>query len=96
MKTVNNVSAAPEYRQGSFLSAVAVAPSDAAPLADASRGIYIGGGVLGAGNLAVIMAGDASNTPVVFTGVPVGTVLYIAASYVRATGTTATAIIALY
>lgn len=92
MKTVNNVSIAPEYPIGSFIYAGAVVPSDTVPLPDAARGFYVGG----AGNLAVIMASDASNTPVVFTGVPVGTVLYIAASYVRATGTTATAIIALY
>lgn len=67
--------------------AVAVTPSDATVL-QTTKALYIGG----AGNLTVKMAGDG--TIVAFTAPPVGTILPIAVTQVRA-ATTATAIVAL-
>jgi hypothetical protein len=67
---------------------VAVTPSDATVL-QTTKAIYVGG----AGNVTVKMAGDSAN--ILFTAVPVGTILPIAVTQVRATGTTATAIVAL-
>jgi hypothetical protein len=71
-----------------YKSAVAVTTSDSAliPVTDA---LYVGG----AGNIVVTTQNGDSVT---FTGVPVGTVLPIAVSQVKATSTTATLILALY
>lgn len=71
--------------------AAAVTPHDTNLLAFETVGVYVGG----AGNLAVTMAGDATDTPVIFTAVPVGTWLPIAVDRVRATSTTATLIVAV-
>lgn len=71
--------------------AAAVTPHDTTLLAFETVGIYIGG----AGNLAVTMAGDTTDTPVVFTALPVGTYLPIAVDRIRATNTTATLIVAV-
>lgn len=68
----------------------AVTPSDSVSLSGGvTRYVYVGG----AGNLAVTMS-DGSD--VVFTAVPVGTVLNIRVSKVKATGTTASNIVALF
>jgi len=72
--------------------AAAVTPSDTDNLAQITRKIYIGG----TGNLAVIMTGDVTNTPVVFSALPVGTVLDIRVKRVMSTDTTATNIVALW
>ena len=69
--------------------ALAVTPSDTAPVTYVSRALYVGG----AGNLAVTMQGGGNVT---FTGVPAGTVLPIRCTHVRSTSTTATSIINLY
>lgn len=69
--------------------AEAVTPSDTVDLVSTSRALYVGG----AGNISVVMA---SGQTVLFTGVPVGTVLRIRVSRVRLTGTTATAMVSLY
>lgn len=74
-----------------FTKAVAVTPNDSTNLSYDTRALYIGG----AGNVAVIMADDETNTAVVFSGVPVGAVLDISVKRVRATSTTATNILAL-
>lgn len=79
----------PDARKGPARRAVAVTPADS-DLTDVTRAVYVGG----AGNLAVLLAEDA--TPVVFTAVPVGTWLWIQAKQIRSTSTTATAIVALY
>lgn len=69
--------------------ALAVTPSDSANLSKgATKGIYIGG----AGDLSVILS---SGTTIAFTGLSVG-FHPISATRVRATGTTATNIVAVY
>jgi len=72
----------------SAYGAEAVTPSDSAGI-PTTRAIYVGG----AGNLAVTML---DGQVVTFTGVPVGTTLYIQVTKVMATNTTATLILALY
>lgn len=67
--------------------AFAITPSDVT-IIPACRGLFVGG----AGNIAVVMAGGTSVT---FTGVVAG-ILPIQVSQVKATGTTATNIVALY
>lgn len=65
----------------------AITPSDSVDLADYPRAIYIGG----AGNITMTLAsGD-----VVFTGILAGTVLAVRPSRIKATGTTATAMVGL-
>ena len=69
--------------------AYAVTPSDATNFAQGKcRAIYVGG----AGNITAIVGGAA----VLFTAVPVGTTLWIGATRVNSTATTATALVALY
>ncbi len=71
----------------------AVTPSDANELPIYSRYLYVGG----AGNVTAVLAGDSEATgAITFTAVPVGTVLPVRAKMVKATGTTATLIVALY
>ena len=66
----------------------AVTPSDTTDMRPA-RALWIGG----AGSL-VIVAADGSSATI--AGIPAGSLLPIAAKRVNATGTTATAIVALY
>jgi hypothetical protein len=70
------------------IDGAAVTPSDTVDLAFTTRAIYVGG----AGTLTVILAGGAT---VEFLAVPAGTWLWIAATRVKATGTSATSIVAL-
>lgn len=69
-------------------SAVAVTPSDTVDLTYVSRELYVGG----AGNVTAIMA---DGTTVLFSTVPAGTRLPIRVSRVKATGTTATLMVAI-
>lgn len=69
--------------------ALAVTPADATPLPALSRGIYAGQG----GDLALTMAGGQT---VVFRGLPAGSLLPVRASHIRASGTTAADIVALW
>jgi hypothetical protein len=69
--------------------ALAVTPSDTAPVTYVSRALYVGG----AGNLSVTMQGGGNVT---FVAVPAGTVLPIRVTHVRSTSTTATSIVNLY
>jgi len=69
--------------------AVAVTKSDATIL-PTTRGLYIGG----AGDVAVIMAGDTA--AVTFAGALAGSVLTLQVTKVMSTNTTATNIVALY
>lgn len=69
-------------------TAFVITPNDAADLADTTRAIYVGG----AGNLAVTMV---SGGDVILSAVPAGTVLPLRVRRVKATGTTATAIVGL-
>lgn len=74
---------------GSAQNAVAVTPHDTNAIASCVA-LYVGG----AGNITLRTNDDDSD--VLFTGVTAGSILPIRARYVRATGTTATAIVALY
>jgi len=69
-----------------FVNAVAVTPHDTNP--NDFDALYIGG----AGNVTVVTEG---NQTTLFTAVPVGAVLYVRVKQVKATGTTATAIVGL-
>jgi hypothetical protein len=72
-----------------YARAVAITPHNSTDFAEGlCRAIYVGG----AGNITAIVNGVA----VLFTAVPVGTVLRIQATRVNATATTATAMVALY
>jgi hypothetical protein len=70
-------------------NAAEVTPSDADALANVPKGLYIGGG----GDIACRLVDDAAD--VTFASIPAGTVLPIRVSHVRATGTSATNIVAL-
>jgi len=73
----------------SFEYAAAITTSDTVSLTGITRAVYVGG----AGNITAIMSnGDA----VLFTAVPVGTVLPIRCTRINATATTATLLIAMY
>lgn len=67
--------------------AIAITPSDSAFI-DNTNGLFVGG----AGNLTVTMA---NGVDVTFTGIPVG-FAPLSVKKVKATGTTATNIVALY
>jgi hypothetical protein len=69
--------------------AVAVVPDDGIPLADVPKALYVGTG----GTIAMRGAGAADT---VWKNIPSGTVLPFRARYVRATGTSAADILALY
>lgn len=70
-------------------NAIAVTPHDTNGIARC-RALYVGG----AGNVTVRTNDD--NADVLFTAVPAGSILPVSVKYVRSTGTTATAIVALY
>ena len=70
-------------------SAAAVTPSDST-LIGPTRALYVGG----AGDVTVDM--QTTGSAVLFKAVPIGTVLWVRAKRVRATGTAATNIVALF
>ena len=70
--------------------AVAVAPHDANALADVPKALFVGTG----GNL--VLRGPGGGPDQTFKNVASGSVLPFRALYVRATGTTAADILALY
>ena len=72
-----------------YANTSAVTTSDTTDLSFTTRALWIGG----AGNVTLI---DANNNTTTFSAVPVGTVLPVRASRVKATGTTATLIVALW
>ena len=73
----------------SFEYAAAITTSDTVSLTGVTRAVYVGG----AGNITALMSnGDV----VLFTAVPVGTVLPIRCTRINATATTATALVAMY
>jgi len=69
--------------------ALVIAPSDGTPLPEVTRGIYVGT----AGDLTVVFAGDTA--PVTLVGVPGGSLLPISVRAVKATGTTASNLVAV-
>jgi type 1 fimbria pilin len=70
--------------------ALAVVPDDTAPLSDTPKGLYVGTG----GD--IVMRGLNGTSDQTWKAVPSGTVLPFRAQYVRATGTTAADMLALY
>lgn len=68
--------------------AFAVVPDDAAPLSAVPKYLYVGGG-----GTVVLRAVD-SQVDTTFVNVPDGGYLYVRASHIRASGTTATDIVA--
>ena len=82
-QTIQNTSNPAEY-------AAAVTLSDSTVLTPTPRALYIGSG----GDVVVTMAADG--TDVTFSNVPTGTKLPVRVSKVKATGTTASSIVALY
>ena len=79
-----------DLQQRAARHAVAVTPSDSADLARvATKGLFVGG----AGNITVDLTDG--KTAVLFTGVLAGTFFPVQVKRVRATGTTATNIVAL-
>lgn len=70
-------------------NAYAVTTSDTVALTSIPQAIYVGG----AGAIVMRLMGDTAD--VTFTAVPAGTTLYVRPQYIRATGTVATAIVAL-
>lgn len=79
----------PERLVGPARSGQAVTPHDTNELTNVSRMLWVGG----AGAMSVVLA---DGTTLLFSGIPAGTMLPIQAKQVRATGTTATLILALY
>jgi hypothetical protein len=75
---------------GPATHAAAITPSDSVALASLTRMIYVGG----AGDVTLQLAGDS--VAVTLKAVPVGTMLEVCASLVKATGTTATNLVALW
>ena len=72
-----------------YTKGAAVTPNDGVDLTFTTRAVWVGG----AGNLTVTMSGGGDVT---FTGVTAGALLHIRASRVKATGTSATNIVALW
>lgn len=74
-------------------NAMAITPNDGSDMTYTCRALYIGG----SGDISVVMdnGGRGGNT-VTFVGLTAGTILPIQAARVRATGTTATNIVALW
>jgi hypothetical protein len=70
--------------------ALAVVPHDANALADIPKALFVGTG----GNLVARGAGGGADA--VFKNVPNGSILPLRAEYVRASGTTAADIVALF
>ncbi|PTS89224.1 hypothetical protein DBR17_03490 [Sphingomonas sp. HMWF008] len=70
--------------------AVAVVPHDGNPLTDIPKALYVGTG----GD--IFMRGVNGSADQLWKAVPAGTVLPFRAQFVRATGTTAADILALY
>ncbi len=71
-------------------SAVAVVPSDTAPLTDIPKALYVGTGG------SVTMRGVNGSVDTLWKNVGSGTILPFRARYVRATGTSAADLLALY
>ncbi len=82
------VAEGPTTEQMAAAGAYRVVPSDSADLSQTSRGIYIGG----TGHLVVEMINDPVGTTVLWSALPVGTILPIQVRKILATGTTATLI----
>ncbi len=74
---------------GPALNATAVTPHDTNAIVRC-RALWVGG----AGN--ITLRTNDGNADVLFSNIPAGSVLPVGAKYIRATGTTAALIVALY
>jgi len=70
--------------------AAAVVPHDSNPIADVPKALYVGTGG------SITMRGVGGSADQLWKNLPDGTILPFRAQYVRATGTTAADILALY
>jgi hypothetical protein len=70
--------------------AVAITPNDTAALADIPKGVFVGTGGT------IVMRGARGGADEAWRNVPSGTILPFRAQYVRASGTTAADLLALY
>jgi hypothetical protein len=70
--------------------AMAVVPHDVNALADIPKALFVGTGGT------IVLRGSAGGADVTFRNVPAGTILPVRAQYIRATGTSAADIVALY
>lgn len=75
---------------GAARNAAAITPHATNALSPTPRAIYVGG----AGD--ITLRSRDGNADVVFVAVPAGTILPVMAQFVRAAGTTATALVAMY
>lgn len=80
----------PPYAPGPCVHGFAITPSDTTVFTTATRYLWIGG----AGNIEVLLTGDS--TAVLIQNIAAGTLLEFSATMVKATGTTASAIVGLY
>lgn len=85
----DNFASSPRKIDGPVRSAAAVVPHATNGI-DTTRAIYVGG----AGDITLRLVDDSTDQ--VFKAVPAGSLLPIRASFIRASGTTATSILALY
>lgn len=69
---------------------VAVTPHDSNPLGDIPKALFVGSG----GNL--VLRGSGGGSDVTLRNIPSGSLIPFRASFVRATGTSAADIVALY
>ena len=90
MPDFNTINSGQDDMDNPASSGVSITTHDTTALTSVTRGVYVGG----AGNITCRLLG--SSVDVVFTAVPVGSLLPIRVSHVRATGTTATLLIALF
>ena len=74
--------------------AYAVTPNDSTDTAYVFRALYVG--VAGNVTLTTVGSGNVAGADVVFTAVPAGSILPIIGTRVKATGTTATSIVAMF
>ncbi len=72
--------------------AIAVTPHNSNPLTDVPKALYVGVG----GDIVMVGSSNTSAANTTFKNVPSGAILPFRAYYIRATGTTATDILALY
>lgn len=72
-----------------FRNGKAITPHDSNALSPPTAAIWVGG----AGNITLRLTGDTADT--VLNGALAGTIYYLRASHIRATGTTATNLVAL-
>jgi hypothetical protein len=89
MAAIDQYSSAPVSADGPANRAFSIVPNDGTDLEYVTTALYVGG----AGDISLVSR--AGGAPVILKAVPVGTILPIRVSRVRATGTTATNLVGL-